>query len=119
MLSQGASGNAVKWFQTALNGFQDTYGDPANKIAVDGAYGPATVAAVKGYQRSAGLQETGSIDGVTAVLVSRFHPTQGVLVALEQPAPVVVNAYSKAEVDAKLATKAAVKHSHTGKVTVT
>lgn len=110
MLKQGDKGNAVTWFQLALNGYQDTYGDAANKIAVDGVYGSATTGAVKAYQRSAGLPQTGTIDGVTSVLLARFHPTQGVLnVGKGSDAP---SGYSKAEVDKLLEGKAAAVHRH-------
>lgn len=67
MLKQGDEGNAVRWFQEALNGFRA-------KLVIDGLYGPKTAEAVKEYQRAADLAATGTIDGVTAVLLARYHP---------------------------------------------
>lgn len=63
-LKAPARGNAVKAIQKALNKFQ-----PTLAVAEDGIYGPGLTAAVKAYQASANLPETGEVDGVTAALL--------------------------------------------------
>jgi peptidoglycan hydrolase-like protein with peptidoglycan-binding domain len=63
-LKAGAKGNAVKALQRALGG-----------VAVDGAYGPKTVAAVKAFQKARGLATTGVTDtAVWQALEARDYP---------------------------------------------
>jgi peptidoglycan hydrolase-like protein with peptidoglycan-binding domain len=63
-LKAGAKGNAVKALQRALGG-----------VAVDGAYGPKTVAAVKAFQKAHGLATTGVTDtAVWQALEARDYP---------------------------------------------
>lgn len=63
-LKPGDRGNAVKAVQRALNKWQPTLG-----VLDDGIYGPGLTAAVKLYQESANLPQTGDVDGVTAALL--------------------------------------------------
>jgi peptidoglycan hydrolase-like protein with peptidoglycan-binding domain len=63
-LRPGAKGTAVKALQRALGG-----------IAVDGTYGPKTVAAVKAFQKAHGLAVTGVTDTrVWQALEARDYP---------------------------------------------
>ncbi len=52
-LRQGMTGNDVRWLQYKLN------------ITVDGSFGPATLNAVKAYQKSKGLAVDGSVGPAT------------------------------------------------------
>lgn len=71
VLKHGDSGHAVTYFQEALN----VWGDPdVTPLTPDGAFGPATEAAVREYQRAAQLSVTGTIGGVEAHLIGRYHP---------------------------------------------
>jgi peptidoglycan hydrolase-like protein with peptidoglycan-binding domain len=64
VLRQGSSGAAVKVLQRALGG-----------LAVDGAYGPRTTAAVKAFQKAHRLPVTGVTDAkVWKALEARDHP---------------------------------------------
>src|SRR4051794_15906110 len=54
VLRQGATGEAVR----TLQGLLRTHGYPT--LAVDGVFGPATAAAVRGFQAARGLE----VDGV-------------------------------------------------------
>lgn len=71
VLKRGDSGNAVKYYQTAINkgGF--------GPVTVDGAFGPATEQAVMGYQNAADITQSGVIDGVTAFLLGRYNLPSG------------------------------------------
>ncbi len=51
-LSNGSTGNSVRWLQAALNWL----GYP---LTIDGSYGASTVAAMKAFQRDHGRTETG------------------------------------------------------------
>ena len=57
---RGGRGNAVKWVQWHLI----KLGFPCGEIGIDGSCGPATVAAIREFQRSAGLD----VDGVCGPL---------------------------------------------------
>lgn len=70
-LKKGSKGNAVGYYQEALNGWKD------GTVTVDKIYGDKTVAGVKAYQAAAELDQTGVIDGVTADLLGRYHPDRG------------------------------------------
>jgi peptidoglycan hydrolase-like protein with peptidoglycan-binding domain len=63
-LKPGDRGNAVKAVQRALNKWQPNLG-----VLEDGIYGPGLTAAVKAYQESANLPQSGDVDGVTAALL--------------------------------------------------
>jgi len=66
-LRQGSRGAAVRTLQRALGG-----------IAVDGAYGPRTTAAVKSFQRGHHLPVTGVVDAkVWRALEARDFPLRG------------------------------------------
>ncbi len=71
VLKKGAGGMAVTQFQKALLAW-----DPKSlpKYGADGDYGSETVTAVKAFQKAAGLEETGNIDGVTAALLGPKIP---------------------------------------------
>ncbi len=64
-LQAGDSGNAVRYYQKAINAWE---GD----LTVDGKYGFLTERAVKEYQVAADLESTGVIDGVTGFLLGRY-----------------------------------------------
>jgi len=69
MIEQGATGNAVTLYQKALILWKNTAlpnGGP------DGIYGDETTLWVTKYQKAAGVEQTGIIDGVTAALLSRY-----------------------------------------------
>lgn len=57
-LKKGARGNDVRWLQWEL-------ADRGYSVAVDGSFGPATLAAVKAYQRDRGLAVDGSVGPAT------------------------------------------------------
>lgn len=64
VLATGARGAAVKVLQRALGG-----------VAVDGAFGSGTERAVRSFQKSAGLRETGIVEERTwAALEARQYP---------------------------------------------
>ena len=67
LLRQGSRGAAVRTLQRALGG-----------LAVDGAYGPRTTAAVKSFQRGHHLPVTGAVDAkVWRALETRDYPLRG------------------------------------------
>jgi peptidoglycan hydrolase-like protein with peptidoglycan-binding domain len=66
-LRQGSRGAAVRTLQRALGG-----------VAVDGAYGPRTTAAVQSFQRAHHLPVTGVVDAkVWRALEARDYPLRG------------------------------------------
>ncbi len=58
VLTQGSTGEAVKTLQRRLNAW-------GFKVDVDGSFGPATLAAVKDFQKKAGLDVDGSVGPLT------------------------------------------------------
>lgn len=74
MLKRGDRGNAVGKFQAALNSWMEAT-SRNQRIEVDRIYGPATEEWVKNYQTAAQVTVTGTIDGVTAALLSDYFPT--------------------------------------------
>jgi murein L,D-transpeptidase YcbB/YkuD len=58
--------NAVMWMQDALN-----HADNAG-LAVDGHFGPLTLAAVKAFQAKHGLAVTGFIDDIETALLTKL-----------------------------------------------
>lgn len=63
----GSRGDLVVWAQEHLVG-------AGQKIAVDGAYGSGTAAAVSAFQASAGLPQTGQVDAATWPALLRVTP---------------------------------------------
>lgn len=59
VLTKGSKGNSVKALQILLNGNGHNCG------AVDGSFGPATLAAVKSFQKSKKLEQDGSVGALT------------------------------------------------------
>ncbi len=70
-LKPGDTGNAVRYYQAALEGWNPDAPEP------DGVYGPVTVSWVKRYQKAADLEETGQVGSVTDHLLARYHPKAG------------------------------------------
>ncbi len=60
-LVAGASGRLVEELQRSLNARLPA----AERLGVDGEFGPATAAGVRSFQKSAGLPETGAVDPAT------------------------------------------------------
>jgi len=68
-LKDGAEGEAVKRLQAALNEqLKDC------KLKVDGLFGRATLAAVKAYQRSRGLESDGIVGSKTQKAIDSKTP---------------------------------------------
>lgn len=65
------SGDAVKYFQTALKGWNS---NALPQYGADGDFGSETEEWVKKYQKAADLEVTGTIGEVTATLLARHHP---------------------------------------------
>ena len=59
VLKQGMKGNSVKKLQILLNGLGHNCGK------VDGSFGPATLSAVKSFQKAVGITVDGSVGKVT------------------------------------------------------
>ena len=72
VLTTDSGGKAVVHFQNALLTWKP---DSLPKYGADGDYGNETITAVKAFQKEYGLEETGNIDGVTAVLLSGASDT--------------------------------------------
>lgn len=70
-LKKGDKGNAVTKFQKAILAWDK---DALPEWGADGDFGSETEAWVKKYQQSAGLTQTGQIDGVTAALLLEYMP---------------------------------------------
>lgn len=70
-LKRGDSGNAVRYFQEAILA-RDPGALP--EYGADSSFGGEMETAVKTYQADANLDPTGTIDGVTAFLLGRYHP---------------------------------------------
>jgi len=68
-LRQGARGEAVRELQRNLNVHRAAVG--LSPIAVDGAFGPRTEAAVREFQRGAGLSVDGVVGPVTTAALAR------------------------------------------------
>ncbi len=66
MLKRGTHGAAVAHFQKRLMAWN---GEALAEHGADGDYGEETETWVKAYQKAAELDETGTIDGVTAALL--------------------------------------------------
>ena len=71
-LQRGANGPEVRALQQQLNAHRQAAGMPP--IGVDGAFGPATEAAVQDFQSGAGLPVTGSVDPPTAAALQAAPP---------------------------------------------
>lgn len=63
-LSEGDSGPDVRVLQYYLN-FIAEFNDFIPSVDIDGVYGPATTEAVRAFQQSAGLEQTGVVDETT------------------------------------------------------
>lgn len=57
-LKSGSKGEGVKWLQWELN-------QSGAKLTIDGSFGPSTLAAVKNYQKSHGLEVDGKVGPAT------------------------------------------------------
>lgn len=84
-VGDGAAGDLVVWAQAHLAG-------AGERIAIDGAFGPDTLAAVKRFQRAHGLAATGLIDTGTWEALLRYRPahvvwTKSAVVATTGSAP--------------------------------
>jgi peptidoglycan hydrolase-like protein with peptidoglycan-binding domain len=66
-LSQGALGDLVVWAQEHLV-------SAGERLAIDGAFGPKTEAAVQAFQTAHGLPVTGVIDTTTWDALLRYPP---------------------------------------------
>jgi peptidoglycan hydrolase-like protein with peptidoglycan-binding domain len=64
-LSSGSNGPAVAWLQQALKGADIAIQFPAYAGAIDGQFGPVTLAALKGLQTWANVPASGVVDDVT------------------------------------------------------
>ena len=76
ILVEGAGGNGVSSMQRALNNFSEL-NDKGWKVAVDGTWekGSKLTDRVKEFQKAINLEETGTLDGLTAsYLVGRYDP---------------------------------------------
>jgi Putative peptidoglycan binding domain len=76
ILVEGASGNAVRSLQKALNNWSEA-NDKGFKVAVDGTWGKgeAMTGHLKTFQEALNLEATGTLDGLTAsYLVGRYDP---------------------------------------------
>lgn len=93
-LKNGDGGPAVEWYQKALLGQ-----NPASlpQFGADADFGTETEAAVKAFQKLFLLPETGQIDGITADLLSEYHPSR----------KQVSTGYTKTEADGRFAPKGA------------
>ena len=70
-LQRGDKGNAVRYYQQALMGWNS---EALPEWGADADFGLETETWVKRYQSAADLDQTGRIDGITADLLSRYHP---------------------------------------------
>lgn len=71
----GDSGNGVKHVQRGLNGWSQANGK-GWKVSEDGTWekDSAMTDRVKEFQKAFGLEQTGSVDGVTNSFLQRFNP---------------------------------------------
>jgi Putative peptidoglycan binding domain/Glycosyl hydrolases family 25 len=67
-LRRGAKGDLVVWAQELLVA-------AGYRLAVDGGYGPRSVAVVRAFQRSKGLAATGVVDTTTWRRLQKYRPT--------------------------------------------
>jgi peptidoglycan hydrolase-like protein with peptidoglycan-binding domain len=63
-IAQGAQGEAVRGVQEEFR-FRDLSGEPGRALAVDGVFGPRTMAVVLGFQRALGITADGIVGPVT------------------------------------------------------
>lgn len=68
LMRQGSSGDAVSSLQAFMNRAFPSY----SRLAVDGSYGPATVAAIKEFQRRSGLDQDGVVGPATKAALARL-----------------------------------------------
>ena len=71
-LESGSTGNAVQTIQNQLNRIAQTY-TIIPRLAVDGVYGPATEAAVRTFQRTFSLPQSGVVDYATWYKISEIY----------------------------------------------
>ena len=79
ILVEGTGGNGVESAQRALNNFSKL-NNKGWKVAVDGTWevGSAMTDRVKEFQKAINVEETGTLDGLTAAyLVGRYDPPKG------------------------------------------
>jgi hypothetical protein len=68
LLRRGSKGDLVVWAQEHLRGAGET------RLAITGIYGRQTVVAVRSFQQSVGLRETGAVDRKTWSALLEFEP---------------------------------------------
>ena len=64
VVASGSTGDAVRGVQEEFR-FRDLSGEPGRALAVDGVFGPRTMAAVLGFQRALGVTADGIVGPVT------------------------------------------------------
>jgi peptidoglycan hydrolase-like protein with peptidoglycan-binding domain len=64
VVASGSTGDAVRGVQEEFR-FRDLSGEPRRALAVDGLFGPKTMAAVLGFQRALGVTADGIVGPVT------------------------------------------------------
>lgn len=82
-LKVGAQGELVTDLQRTLNAKLD----PSPNLGTDGEFGSVTEAALKAFQKSAGLEETGVTDAKTWAALGPLLPTPDPQVPLTDPPP--------------------------------
>ncbi len=90
-LKRGDKGPAVEVFQKALKAWR---ADALPKYGVDGDFGGEMEDWVKLYQGAAKVNQTGTIDGVTAALLGRYV-AKGTVV--QEQSAVDLSAYAKVD----------------------
>jgi cardiolipin synthase len=88
LLAAGARGDAVLALQQALSAWRAGRGEPA--LGADGAFGPATLAAVQAFQVASGLAADGRVGPKTWDALAAAAPAPGGAPATGGPRPVVV-----------------------------
>lgn len=71
-LQPGSTGSSVRTIQNQLNRIAQTY-TIIPRLAVDGVFGPATEAAVRAFQRTFSLPQSGVVDYATWYRISEIY----------------------------------------------
>lgn len=77
VVAEGDNGSKVKMIQTALNNWSEA-NNKGFSVAVDGSWekGSALTGRVKDFQKALQLEQTGTVDGLTAAYLFRFNQPQ-------------------------------------------